>query len=172
MYTKKTGVHITKQGSRASCLTQTVFTAFIKGMQLYNWHDPTSKISSPFLLAPTSFKVLLERGSGKPFSECLGLNNVIPSTALAQLWLFIGLSRPFRMPFPFLLARETMMQRSRRLRQFSEQLWEPLYFADGTSETLALYLRMFNNKQAKTLSLILLKPIDPALPQSLTGVLH
>ncbi len=72
------------------------------------------------VLTFTSSNVLLERGSEKPLTVWYGLSTVFPSTALVHLWLFIellmkvvnDLTKPLRMPFPFLLARETMMQRS------------------------------------------------------------
>ncbi len=37
----------------------------------------------------TSSNVLLGRGSEKAFNECPGVSNVLPSAALAQVWLLI-----------------------------------------------------------------------------------
>ncbi len=57
---------------------------FVKFQFMY---ATTSKIDSQLLLASTSSKVLLGRGSEEAFNEYLGLSSVFPSVAQVQIWV-------------------------------------------------------------------------------------
>ncbi len=49
--------------------------------KLKSVYATTSKIGSQFLLASTTSKTLLGRGSEKAFNKCLPLSNAFPSVA-------------------------------------------------------------------------------------------
>ncbi len=82
-------IMVSSKIGRSRAIQRVILPFFVVCVRFQFGHTTKSRSFSQLLLASTNSNALLEWGSEKAFSECLGVNNVFTSAALVQLWLLI-----------------------------------------------------------------------------------